>query len=253
MSPTGRALAALLLVLGGTGAGCAAAQAGGEPVAESGSASYDTPLAHRVVDMGRVPESSTRGRLTCDYFPSFLVKELDLGGEGAEWVAMVPAGSGKPPACARKPDAAEKRIRRRDWCGYFAGVKSHYVFLNACAFHNAGLDFAVYDARSGARVFEDTAMASQAGDMEFRQTGKDGLALSYARVALFDCTLPVDQGPCWSRIERGTGLANTAIPVCTPYEKQMTGTVVSYPVEVELGERPRVRAVAGNVRCWPPE
>lgn len=253
MSPTRRALAALLLVFWGLGAYRAASQPDDEPVADSAGESYDLPLARRVVETGRVPESNTQGRLTCDYFPSFMVKELDLGGEGAEWVAIVPAESGHPPACARKPSAAEKMIRRRDWCGYFAGAKNQYVFLNACSFHNAGLDFAIYDARSGERIFEDTAMASKAGGITFKRTAKDGLTATYARVALFDCTLPVDREPCWNRIERETGLANREIPVCTPYDPHMTGTVVSYPVEVELGARPRVRAVAGNVRCWPPE
>lgn len=91
------------------------------------------------------------------------------------------------------------------------------------------------------------------GGVRFRRTAAGGIVLTYARVALFDCTLPKDKGACWSRIRGKLGLADAAIPVCVGYEKQMTGTVVSYLVEVALTARPSVQAIPGQIRCWPPE
>ncbi|MFP5204514.1 MAG: hypothetical protein ACLGP3_03425 [Acidobacteriota bacterium] len=244
MSTARMALAAVWLVL--TAGLCRA-------TAEPGPGSFDTPVLHRVVDLGRVAGSNARARLTCDDYSSFMVKELDRGEEGAAWFAIAPSRPGHPPACTRARSAAEKLIGARDWCGYFAGAKSHYVFLNACGAHNAGLDFAVYDARTGRRVFEDAAVDSMAGGVRFRRTAAGGIVLTYARVALFDCTLPKDKGACWSRIRGQLGLAEAAIPVCVGYEKQMTGTVVSYPVEVALTAKPSVQAIPGQIRCWPPE
>ena len=238
------ALAAVWLVL--TAGLCRAA-------AESDPGSFDTPVLHRVVDLGRVRGSNAQARLTCDTFSSFMVKELDLGAEGAEWFAIAPARPGHEPACTRARGAAEKLIRASDWCGYFAGVKSDYVFLNACGPHNAGLDFAVYDARTGKRVFEDTAFDSMTGGVQFRRTPEGGLILTYTRVAIFDCTLPAQQGICWNRIRGQLGLADADAPQCIAYEKQMTGTVVAYPVEVALTAKPSIRAVPGQIRCWPPE
>ena len=238
---TRMAFIAVLFVLAAMGARRAAAE------------SYDTPLSHREVDLGRVSGSHAHARLTCDNYPSFMVKELDLGEEGAAWFAIVPSRPGHAPACTRARSAAEKLIRSRDWCGYFAGVKTNYVFLSACDAHNAGLDFAVYDARTGKRIFEDTAFDSMTGGVQFRRTPEGGLILTYTRVALFDCTLPAQKDVCWNRIRGQLGLADADAPQCIAYEKQMTGTVVAYPVEAALTATPSIHAVPGPVRCWPPE
>ena len=249
MGPARMAFAAVLFVVLAAGA----RQSGGQSGADTPTESFDTPVLHRVVDLGPVPGSNRHGRLTCDDYPSFMVKELDLGEEGAAWFAIVPSRPGHPPACSRARSAAEKLIGAREWCGYFAGVKTNYVFLSACNAHNAGLDFAVYDARTGKRIFEDTAVDSMAGGVHFRRSAKGGIVLVYTRVALFNCTLPAEKDVCWNRIRRKIGLADAAMPLCIAYEKQKTGTVVAYPAEVALTPKPSVRAMPGQIRCWPPE
>lgn len=222
------------------------------------SPSFDPPLRERVVNLGTSPGSNGPAKLTCDYYPSFMVKQLDLGEEGANWIAIVPARAGHFPACTRAHAAAEKVIPGQDWCGYFQGARQDFVFLNACDAYNGGLDFAVYDARTGTRIFEDTAVDSKAGGLQFGSAPDGVLVLRYSRVVVFACTLPREQASCWSRIESKLGLENVAAPLCMAYEKQMTGSVISYPVEVALpltpGLRPpQARAVAGEIRCWPPE
>lgn len=218
--------------------------------------SFDTPLHERVVDLGRTPYG--RIKLTCDYYPAFMVKQLDLGEEGASWIAIVPARAGHPSVCTRTHASTEKVIPGNDWCGYFQGAKQDFVFLNACNAYNGGLDFAVYDARTGTRIFEDTAVDSLAEGPHFSRAPDGSLALLYSRIVVFACTLPREQGACWSKIEDKLGLENAAAPACVAYEKQMTGSVIAYPVEVALSlapdlRTPQVRAVAGEIRCWPPE
>lgn len=220
--------------------------------------SFDAPLRQRVLNQGSSPDRNGPGKLTCDYYPSFMVKQLDLGEEGAAWIAIVPARAGHFPACTQDHTVAEKLIPGQDWCGYFQGAKQDFVFLNACDAYNGGQDFAVYDARTGTRIFQDTAVDSTAGGLQFSRARDGTLALRYSRIVVFACTLPREQAACWSQIEGKLGIANVAAPACLAYQKQMTGSVVAYPVEVTLpltpGLRtPQVRAVAGEIRCWPPE
>lgn len=217
------------------------------------SQAFDTPLRARTIVLGRSPYSNGQRRLTCDYFPSFMVKQLDLGNEGAEWIGIVPAHPGHLPLCTRARTAGEKLINGRDWCGYFQGAKQHFIFLSACGAYNGGQDFAVYDARTGLRVFEDTAVDSAAGGLQFARAPDGSILLRYLRVAVFGCTLPREQAACWSQIQSKLGLQNAAAPVCLAYEKQMTGSVISYPVEVALSSKPQLRPVPGQIRCWPPE
>lgn len=213
--------------------------------------SFDAPVHQRVMNLGRSPYGIAR--LTCDYFSSFMVKQLDLGEEGAAWFAIAPAPPGHLPVCSRAHGAGEKVIEGSDWCGYFQGAKQDYVFLSACEAYNGGLDFAVFDARTGKKVFQDTAVDSTAGGLQFSRAADGSISLRYSRIAVFSCTLPRDQAGCWSQIETKLGLQNAAAPVCIAYEKQMTGSVIAYPVEVALSPQPEVRAVSGQVRCWPPE
>lgn len=218
--------------------------------------SFDTPLHERVVDLGRTPYG--RIKLTCDYYPAFMVKQLDLGEEGANWIAIVPVRPGHLPVCTRTHASTEKVIPGHDWCGYFQGPKQDFVFLNACNAYNGGLDFAVYDARTGTRIFQDTAVDSISEGPHFSRAPDGSIALLYSRIAVFACTLPREQEACWSKIENKLGLENAVVPACLAYEKQMTGSVIAYPVEVALSltpglRTPQVRAVAGEIRCWPPE
>lgn len=239
---------AALMLLGATCIGLAPAA-----VAQSTADSFDSPLRHRVVDLGRSPNNNGHSKLTCDYFPSFMVKQLDLGEEGADWFAIVPSPPERVPACTRRLGPAEKVIRGRDWCGYFQGAKDGYVFLNACDAYNGGLDFAVYDAATGQKVFQDTAMDFASQGLVFSRAPDGKISLNYSRVVVFDCTLPRDQAGCWSQIQSKLGLSIATPPACTAYEPQMTGSVIAYPVEVDLSAEPKIHPLPGPIRCRPPE
>ena len=232
-------------------AAVAASAAAQSPSPSSGPA-FDTPLRERVIDLGPSPYGG-HAKLTCDYFPTFLVKEMDAEGEGAAWFGIVPERAGHPAVCTKRHLPSEKTITGKEWCGYFQGVKEHYVFLSACDAYNGAQDFAVYDAETGKKVFQDSAVASTAGGLTLARAADGGILLRYSRVVAFDCTLPTEQAACWSTIENKLGLVNATAPVCTAYEKQMKGSVIAYPVEVALTATPATRAVPGQIRCWPPE
>jgi hypothetical protein len=224
----------------------AAVSAAQSPSTGSGPA-FDTPLRERILDLGPSPYGG-HVKLTCEYFPSFLVKQLDVGAEGAAWFGIVPSRAGHPALCTKTHPPTEKTISGKEWCGYVQGVKQHYVFLNACNAYNGAQDFAVYDAETGKKVFQDSAVDS----VNLANATDGGLLLRYARVVVFDCTLPAEQAACWNKIETKLGLENASTPACTAYEKQK-GSVIAYPVEVALTASPAVRAMPGEIRCWPPE
>src|SRR5580658_3881027 len=76
----------------------------------SGSAAnaepFDKPLQKKVMDLGQsphlMPNDDRHIKLTCSYYPNFMVKELnDPGNKGALWIALVPAKPGHISGCTR--------------------------------------------------------------------------------------------------------------------------------------------------------
>lgn len=220
--------------------------------ASASSPAFDAPLRQRIVNLGPSPYGG-HVKLTCAYYPGFMVKQLDVGAEGAAWFGIIPERAGHPALCSKAHPAAEKTISGKEWCGYLQGVKGHYVFFSACNAYNGAQDFAIYDGRTGKKIFEDSAVDSGSGEVTLAQGSDGSLLLHYARVVVFDCTLPTDRSGCWSTIATRLGLENASAPTCIAYEKQMKGSVIAYPVEVALTAAPAARAVPGEIRCWPPE
>src|SRR5579863_5177001 len=60
--------------------------------------------------------------LICSYYPHFMVKQIDLGGPGADQLSILPIAAGATaPPCKRDNVAGE--IVLQDWSGYLKGVK----------------------------------------------------------------------------------------------------------------------------------
>ena len=92
--------------------------------------SFDKPLAKKTVDLG--PSRSTpktHAKVTCYFFPRFMVKEVDLGEKGADRLSIVPITKGTTPGCIRPQAKSEKIIDPKEWTGYFKGVKNDFVFF----------------------------------------------------------------------------------------------------------------------------
>ena len=240
---------------------------------------FDAPIRKETVDLGASPyfpdgEDAHPTALSCFYFPDFMVKEHDLGGRGAEWLSMLP-NSEETPQCRSSHEPGERVIEYPEWEGYFMGVKGNLAFFLGSDTVNGGLPFAVYDASSGERVFEDSAYdvrASFSNHVEVLSTSA-GYLLRYLRVVDAGCDLNSEGDACWDAIRAAYALRSDTMPRCTGYERiadligadpvepdpvgpDPVGTVrvesvIAYPVEVTLSPVPSVRSVPGTIRCWP--
>jgi len=250
------------------------------PALAAQAASFDAPTFKKTVDLGpSTAGPGARAKVTCYFFPHFMVKEVDRGEKGAERLAIVP-GKAKVHTCSRLREEGEKEVNSDDWTGYFKGVKGDLVFFDADDGWNGGIGFAIYDSRTGNKIFDDTAL----GPLEFADTQDKTVVVRYTRVADGGCAVPKEAAACWDAIKKKLTLDAVGAPDCkADYEKsaeaiakgrcqaqnaasekcldkelplartQAAGStsVIVYPVELVLGPSPTVRPVAGDIRCWP--
>jgi hypothetical protein len=244
------------------------------------AASFDAPTFKKTVDLGPSRSSpGTRAKVTCYFFAHFMVKEVDSGEKGAERLAIVPAKT-KDHTCSRLREPGEKTINPDEWSGYFKGVKGDLVFFDADDGWNGGLGFAVYDAKTVKKIFDDVAL----GELAFPGPAGTQATIAYTRVVDGSCIIPKEQTTCWDKIRNQLKLENTSAPDCKAgYENSAqqlakgrcqaqnadnsqclakeielarrqtndANSVIAYPVEVTLSSTPAIKPVAGNVRCWP--
>lgn len=238
---------------------------------------FDPPLKKKVVDYGPSPYyedvQNVRIRLTCFYFPGFVVKQYDEGQKGAEWLAILTLKAGTARSCMRSHQAGEKVIEPGGgdgWSGYFKGVKNKLVFFDAADGVNGGLPFAVYDSDTGTKVFEDSAYEASMWNIRAgKETPFDHLSageaegggsqLRYLRVVEADCDLHGEKDRCWQSVKEKPKLKGGPMPICSGYAdiSERRVSVIAYPVEVSLkiapNQDPVVTNVAGAEKCWPVE
>ena len=166
---------------------------------------FDKPLKTIHVPLPKDPDNpQAKTEVACFVYPHFMVKQIDLGEEGADQLSIIPSATR---ACQKKNFADEKIIPAKDWSGYFSGVKGDFVVFDADDGWNDGLGFAVFDP-AAKKLFEDVQKKWIAID-----TSPSALKLHYVRVYGAKCSLMSDK-TCWQQIERDTGLTGTA-PDCT--------------------------------------
>ena len=235
--------------------------------AQEQSESFDKAIKETVVDLGPSPyypgPHPRHGQLRCHYFQSFIVKELDLGQEGDEWISITPTEAAHLISCAQKHAEGEAVIHGEDWvAGYFVGVKTNFVFLEAPDCSNSGCPFGVFEASTGKKLFEDQRRLSPKGkfaEIRFDRIGGT-LVMRYPRVVAAGCSLPQKRSECWNDILHSTGLTPQPMPRCVGYngfnrhegygtDDQSDPSVVSFPVEVTLPDFKR-RILPGAVACW---
>jgi len=240
---------------------------------------FDKPVRMQRVDLRKAPSQLTdRARVTCYFFPNFMVKEVDMGEVGAERLGIVPVPPQSTGKCVRARGKDEIVIPAEQWSGYFRGVKKGYVFLSGSDLWNSSSPFAIFDPKTGKKLFEDSAK-----EISFVTRPDQTIAMRYLRVVSDDCFILKDAA-CWQRMAAKYGLEKAAAPDCRKgYEasaKSMAkgrceGTkgplaaciekerplalkqaldspsVISYPVEVELGATPSAKSTGGASGCWP--
>src|SRR5665213_2520858 len=232
--------------------------------------SYDKPVRKTVVNLGPspylMPNDPRPIQLSCFYYADFMVKELDNPGlKGSSWVTGTPVTNENLPACRLAHASAERFISNDGWI--FEGVKGSLLFLGAPdGDDNGGMPFRILDAKTGKKIFEDSAWWND--HLKFVHTTDETLSLRYLRVVGGDCSIPKDGTSCWSKFRKHYGLALATVPTCTGYrhegdkewvvgeegvppEEIKTPSAIAYPVAVKLFPRPSIRAVPGLVKCSP--
>jgi hypothetical protein len=230
----------------------------GASAADGPNALYDKPVKVVHLPLPKDPQNpDAKAVLSCSYYPHFMVKQVDLGEEGAEQLSIIPISRAQP-ACARANIAIEKVISADDWSGYYDGAKGNYVFFSAGDGTNGGMGFAVFTA-DGKKIYEDTAKKWSAIDL-----APAGLSLKYARVYEAKCPLRAGADACWQKLKADTGVTDAKWPDCeTAYTKAIKQSpkdksvltdpsVISYDVTVALdGSTHKMVPTTGHATaCW---
>lgn len=217
---------------------------------------FDKPVKTVRLPLPKDPDNPTaKTELTCVYYPHFVVKQIDLGEEGADQLSILPGA----PACQRANIAGEIVIKADDWSGYLGGAKGKYVFFSAEDGWNGGQSFAMFSA-DGKKIFDDTVKGWSGIDIT-----PTGAVLRYERVYQAKCSLANNDTTCWAKIKADTGIADAKAPDCmalyraeqkrTPKEAKEVltdPTVIDYPVTTTITGHDHKTAASGvALRCRP--
>jgi hypothetical protein len=201
-----------------------------------------------------------------------MVKEYDISQKGAEWISFMRIDANAHPECTQSHVPGEKVFAQGDeWIGYFSGVKDDFVFLGADDGFNGGIQFAVYDSRTGKKVFEDTDCltcmylkkmygkeppSAPFNRMRISKVPGGPVTLKYMRVEQADCDLRADKASCWDHVRVKMDVKSSKAPVCFGYDHIAVGelpSMVAHPVLVSLESPPVLKSIDGPVMCWPPD
>jgi len=246
---------------------------------------FDVPLRKTTVDFGpsfNKPSDTSpewqwsayrraRNTLTCYWFPSVMVKEYDVNQKGADWISFVRINENTRPECTLSHAPGERVFAQGDdWFGYFSGVKDNFVFLRAADGADGGIQFAVYDSRTGKKVFEDadcltcmclkkngqTPLSVPFRRMRINKAPGGTITLKYMRAEHADCDLRADKASCWDHVKMQMDVKSAKAPVCINYDHIPVGelpSIVAHPVFVSLESPPVIRNIDGPVLCWAPD
>jgi hypothetical protein len=232
---------------------------------------FDKPIRKQVVDFGPSPDYAGPDvphiKLSCYFYRTFAVKELDDGQKGAALLAIAPMRSGVPAKCERSHAVGEKVIDPKEWIGYYMGVKGRLVFFSADDGVNGAMPFAIYDATTQKKIFEDSHYESTMWNrrpepspfnhLRVFETPDGQSKLVYLRSGEADCDLPLKGEECWQRTRKKYNIVETKMPNCSGYEAKEIqmyrpySSAIVYPVEVTLFPQPVTKTIAGPVKCWP--
>lgn len=214
---------------------------------------FDAPKAKQEVELPADAQGPA-AKLRCTVYRAFVVKELDRGEKGAARLTLVrydPAGAVPPCDLAFVPGEVEVE----GWSGHFAGARGRFVFFAGDDGWEAGsTGFAVYDARTGRKVFEDAAVPGPE-KLVLEPDGED-LKVKFRRAWRAPCSLVKDPAGCWKRIRGALALPGDA-PVCTASYARAKAppedpSVLTYDAEVPSLTARRVRAAAApKAACEP--
>jgi hypothetical protein len=235
--------------------------------------SFDISIRTTVVKLGKssylMPNNPDQIRLTCFYYPAFLVKQMvDPGLKGSMWVTILPTSGGRRPACGSSHDSGEWSLADDGW--YFVGAKGMLCFLEASDGEDGAMLTRVVDTATQKKIFEDSVsfwhLRRLKSPMEFARTANGTLLMRYRRSVEAKCSLVKDGDACWDKVRNQFGLMKAPVPRCSGYqqrgerewkvgdagvppEDEGTPSAIVYPVEVTFSGQPKVKVVSGAVWC----
>jgi len=244
---------------------------------------FDAPLKTRHVELEADPQNpNVRRRVSCFYYRSVVVKQVDYGEVGAQRLALLPVLSGNATPCRENQESYEYVIPSDSWSGYSGGAKAEYAFFDAPDGSNGGLGFMVLRVSDRKQLFEDTAR----NGMRAIEIINGGIKLRYERVYPGNCSAITGGSACRESLSRDTGVSTASLSLCAAgyaaakqamakarcavqasrstdcirgelarLEAQNwneTPTVLVYEVEVVLGnEAPAIRRRGDTLACYP--
>jgi hypothetical protein len=228
----------------------------------------DRPLAEQTVAVPAQPgQPDQRLTIHCVTYPGFMVREIDADDYiGSIGISVIPVTASAPATCrvAKSPEARELRA---DGPLGFVGAAGRFLLLIWADGGNGGTAFAVFDAASARKLYEDAVRDGLNGFSRFSSgPGDDTLDLRYERFSNVPCSLAAGDTTCWSRFARQAKLPAeiarrgppTAACAAAYAKRNLRGkdltdpSVVSYPVVMILGVASRAKVVSrGELSCWP--
>lgn len=172
---------------------------------------FDAPLQVRHVRLPSDPQNpKAKRQVSCFYYRSIVVKQIDYGELGSERLSLLPVVSGNGTPCRTASEANEHVIPSDSWSGYFKGVKSEYAFFDAPDGTNGGLGFMVMRVYGRKPLFVDTAQHG----IESMDIHEGILRFRYQRVFTADCSLISDTSACREQLIRDTGVTEASLSIC---------------------------------------
>jgi hypothetical protein len=176
------------------------------------SGPFDSPLKVRNVRLAADPQNpKIRRQVTCFYYRSIVIKQVDYGEVGADRLALLPVLSRNATQCHEDREALEYVVPADLWSGYFRGVKADYAFFDAPDGINGGLGFMVLRLFDRKAVLEDVAQHGiKSIDYE-----EGMLRLRYQRVFAGTCSIPTGGDSCRDALVRDTGVSAGSLSICS--------------------------------------
>jgi hypothetical protein len=204
------------------------------PALALASGPFDSPLKVRDVRLAADPQNpKARRQVTCFYYRSIVIKQVDYGEVGADRLALLPVLSRNGTQCHEDREALEYVIPPDTWSGYFRGVKADYAFFDAPDGINGGLGFMVLRLYDRKVVLEDVAQHGiRSIDYE-----EGVLKIRYQRVHAGACSI-LTAGEDWC-----------AIRVLAPDPFQSAPKAIARPKRPWLRGAARPRRTAGKIAC----
>jgi hypothetical protein len=213
---------------------------------------YDAPLKTRHVELKADPQNpQVKRQITCFYYRSVVIMQVDYGEVGAERLALLPVISGNATPCRIDMEPYEYDIPSDRWSGYFRGAKADYAFFEAPDGTNGGLGFMVLRVYDRKQLFDDTAQHG----VRSIDVLDGGIKIRYQRVYTGGCSVITAGTTCRDALIQETGVSASSLSGCeTGYERKWSQapTVIVYEVEVILGAAaPVITRRSDALACHP--